>query len=164
MIEPMITDVFAKLHESDVVEPFIHKGDWSIHQVIPLLLEETGAARVRIATFNLSEESLRPLFNLTESGTITELTLLIDNAVSRNKLPLMLFAAHITPHIYLDSCHAKLLLIENDRHKFGIMGSANLNTNNRWEDGIYFTGGRIYDYFKTKFDNIIKDAMPYGIE
>lgn len=61
--------------------------------------------------------------------------MLLDTTVKRHKIDLLLFAANISPEIRIDSCHAKVLLVENERYKFGIIGSANLNLNHRWEAG-----------------------------
>lgn len=146
------------------IEPFMHKGDWAIHEVLPSLLSAIGPARVDIATFSVSEDSLRPLFFLTEEGQISHLRLVLDMTVKRHKLALMLFAAGITPDIRIDSCHAKLLLVENERYQFGICGSANLNQNHRWEDGFYFTSGRHFDYFKTAFSTSFDGGIPYDVE
>lgn len=145
------------------IEPFMHKGDWAIHEVLPSLLSAIGPASVRIATFSISEDSLRPLFFLSDEGKITDLTLLLDTTVKRHKLDLLLFASSITPSIRIDSCHAKLLLVENEQYKFGIVGSANLNQNRRWEAGFYFTAGRHYDYFAQMFNESYKDALNYDI-
>lgn len=145
------------------IEPFMHKGDWAIHEVLPSLLSAIGPASVRIATFSISEDSLRPLFFLSDEGMITDLTLLLDTTVKRHKLDLLLFASNISPNIRIDSCHAKLLLVENEQYKFGIAGSANLNQNRRWEAGFYFTAGSHYDYFAQMFNESYQDAMNYDI-
>lgn len=141
----------------------MHKGDWAIHEVLPSLLSDIGPASVRIATFSISEDSLRPLFFLAEERMITELTILLDTTVKRHKLDLLLFAANITPNIRIDSCHAKVLLVENDRYQFGIVGSANLNQNRRWEAGFYFTTGTHYDYFAKQFNESYESALNYDI-
>lgn len=145
------------------IEPFMHKGEWAIHEVLPSLLSAVGPAEVRIATFSISEDSLRPLFFLTEEKRITHLSLLLDLTVKRHKLGLLLFAAGITPSIRIDSCHAKLLLIENKEHHFGIVGSANLNQNLRWENGFYFTEGKHFDFFREAFDKSFENALPYEL-
>lgn len=145
------------------IEPFMHKGDWAIHEVLPSLLCEMGPAHVKIATFSISEDSLRPLFFLSDKRKVESLTLLLDTTVKRHKLDLLLFASNISPDIRIDSCHAKLLLVENDRYKFGITGSANLNQNHRWENGFYFTSGKHYDYFSEMFNQAYENAMRYDI-
>lgn len=141
----------------------MHKGDWAIHEVLPSLLSEIGPAAVKIATFSISEDSLRPLFFLADENKITDLTLLLDTTVKRHKLDLLLFASNITPKIRIDSCHAKLLLVENEKFKFGIVGSANLNQNRRWEAGFYFTSGHHFDYFSDMFNQIYKNAINYAL-
>lgn len=145
------------------IEPFMHKGEWAIHEVLPTLLSAIGPASIRIATFSISEDSLRPLFFLTEEGKITSLKMLLDTTVKRHKLDLLLFAANISPEIRIDSCHAKVLLVENEKYNFGIAGSANLNHNHRWESGFYFTKGPHYDYFSDIFNKAYENAMNYGV-
>ncbi|HIY88261.1 MAG TPA: hypothetical protein H9824_06115 [Candidatus Bacteroides pullicola] len=142
-------------------EPYMHKGEWAIHEVLPSLLSAMGVADVRIATFSVSEDSLRPLFFLRDEGQINRLTLLLDYTVKRHKLDLLLFAAGFTPDIRIDACHAKVLLVENDVHRFGIVGSANLNQNHRWEAGVWFTSGPMYDHFSKQFNAAYADALPY---
>lgn len=141
----------------------MHKGDWAIHEVLPSLLSEIGPATVRIATFSISEDSLRPLFFLADEKRITSLTLLLDTTVKRHKLDLLLFASNITPDIRIDSCHAKLLLVGNEEYQFGIVGSANLNQNRRWEAGFYFTSGCHYDYFSDMFNKSYENAINYAL-
>lgn len=146
------------------IEPFMHKGEWAVHNVLPSLLSCIGPADVRIATFNVSEDSLRSLFFLTDEGKIRKLELLLDTNVKRHKLDLLLFAVRITPSIHIDSCHAKILLIENESYRFGIVGSANLNQNHRWEAGFYFTAGSHYDYFRQMFNSSFQNAIPHDID
>ena len=86
----------------------MHKGDWAIHEVLPSLLSAIGPAKVKIMTFSISEDSLRPLFFLADERKIESLTLLLDMTVKRHKLDLLLFASNISPSIRIDSCHAKL--------------------------------------------------------
>lgn len=145
------------------IEPFMHKGEWAIHEVLPTLLSAIGPASVRIATFSISEDSLRPLFFLTEEGKITSLQMLLYTTVKRHKIDLLLFAANISPQIRIDSCHAKVLLVENAQYKFGIVGSANLNQNHRWEAGFYFTAGTHFDYFSATFNQAYESAMNYAV-
>lgn len=149
---------------SGTIEPLIHKGEWAIHEVLPFLLQRIGAAEVKIATFSISEDSLRPLFFLVESGSINKLTLLLDATVKRHKLDMLLFALNITPTIRIDSNHAKILLVRSHTHSFGIVGSANLNQPKRIEAGFYFTAGRYFDYFENEFDKFFSEAIPYELD
>lgn len=60
----------------------MHKGEWAIHEVLPSLLCAIGEADVRIATFSVSEDSLRPLFFLTDEAKIRSLTLLPPSEIA----------------------------------------------------------------------------------
>ena len=149
----------------DTTTPFVHKGEWAIHELLPFLLSCTGAAHVRVATFNISEDSLRPMFFLLEEKKINRLQLLLDMNVRRHKLELLLFAANITPEVRLTNNHAKMMLIENSDWCVGVVGSANLNNNPRYEAGFVFTGHRYYDYFKEAFDSAYEnDSLPFEWE
>jgi len=164
----MISSEFDRLfrgHERPgTIEPLIHKGEWAIHDVLPFLLQRTGPASVKIATFSVSEDSLRPLFFQVDSGMITKLTLLLDATVKRHKLDMLLFAMNITPDIRIDSNHAKILLLQNETNAFGIVGSANLNQPRRIEAGFYFTAGKYFDFFNEQFDKYYSEAMPYELD
>ena len=98
---------------------------------------------------------------ISDEKKIESLTLLLDTTVKRHKLDLLLFASNISPRIRIDSCHAKLLLVENEQYKFGIAGSANLNQNHRWENGFYFTSGKHFEYFSNMFNQAYEDAIHY---
>jgi hypothetical protein len=153
--------LFPRAFAPGIIEPFMHKGEWAIHEVLPFLLLDHKKADITIATFNISEESLRPLFFLVEEEKIKSLTLLLDITVKRHKLDMLLFAANITTNIRINNNHAKILLVENEKLKFGIVGSANLNENHRWESGFYFTDISVFEYFKKEFEKAYNESIPF---
>lgn len=104
----------------------------------------------------VSDESLRTLSML---EGVRSIRLLVDMTLQRHKLPLLLFAQNVCASIRLDSCHAKVLLMESDTQRFGIVGSANLNLAHRWESGFFFTAGSHFDYFKQHFDHAYDAAI-----
>lgn len=147
------------------VFPYWHKGEWAIHELLPILLNKIGPAKVMMSTFNVSEDFLRPVFFLIESGKITDIKLLIDSTVKRHKLDLLLFAFNITKNIRITSCHAKVLLIENEQWNIGIVGSANANQNARYEAGFFFTDSTNFNFFKTEIENTwLNDAISFNVE
>lgn len=156
--------LFPRFNYEGIIEPFMHKGEWAVHEVLPILLEYIGTAEVMIATFSISEDSLRPLFFLVDAGKISKLTMLLDTTVKRHKLDMLLFASNITQNIRIESNHAKVLLIKNDKYKFGIVGSANLNQPQRVEAGFYFTAGSHFDFFENQFYNYFDTAIPYDLD
>lgn len=164
MNNEMFDRLFPGSDGQGIIEPLIHKGEWAVHEVLPFLLKKIGPSEVKIATFSVSEDSLRPLLFLVESGSITQLTLLLDNTVKRHKLDMLLFALNITPNIRIDSNHAKVLLVRNDTYSFGIVGSANLNQPRRIEAGFYFTAGKHFDFFYSEFDKFFNEGIPYELD
>lgn len=149
---------FPNALQPGVIEPFIHKGDWAIHQTVSSLVDAVGPADFRIMSYNISEDSLRSLFL---EPRIRSMKVVLDMTIRRHKLDLLYFMGEITRYIRLDSCHAKVFLAENDDFSFGIVGSQNLNLVHRYESGFYFTRGPHFDYFKTHFDLIYDQAIPY---
>jgi hypothetical protein len=153
-----VSQTLSRIDQVAIV-PFMHKGEWAIHDVLPFLLDRTGPAHVTIATFNISEESLRAFFFLQEKGLITKLTFLLDTSIKRHKLELLLFAANITAEIYITSNHAKVMLVEGGEKQYGVVSSMNMNNPIRWEAGFVFSDRDNFDYFHT----IIKKAMDESI-
>lgn len=153
-----VLDLFPGYDKPRQLVPFVQRCEWAVFDPIPAFAERYGPVKVRLQTFNVNEEALRTLFFCED---IAELDMLLDMNVKRHKLDLLLFAASISPNIRVDSTHAKILLMENDWHQFGIVGSANLNRANRYEAGFWFTDRDIYNYFSTQFDAIFSKALPY---
>lgn len=159
MRKQLLDQFFPQALLPGVIEPYLHKGEWAVHQVLPVLLDAIGPADVMLMSYNISEDSLRAFTDLVN---LRSMRMILDEAILRHKLDLLLFAASITPDIHLIHSHAKVLLCENDHYCFGIVGSANLNRVTRYESGFYFTTGRFYDYFRQQFDTIYNLAIPFG--
>lgn len=141
---------------------FHHKGEWAIHEALTVLLSITGPASVMMETFNISEDALRPMFFEMEKRNITSLRLLIDLNVKRHKLEMLLFAAGITADIRIASCHAKVLLIKNDKYQIGIVGSANANQPIRYEAGFLFSDPGMFSFFESEFEHVFnEDSIPF---
>jgi len=149
---------FKGYNREGTIAPFLHKGEWALHQMLEDLLERIGPAKVRLMTFNISEDSLRSFFF---NHRIESLQMLLDLNIKRNKLDLLYFASEIASEIRVDAIHAKVFLVDNPTYKFGIVGSQNLNQVHRYESGFYFTGGPAFDFFSREFDDIFLSALPY---
>ena len=164
MNEQTFNQFFPRAFVPGTIEPFMNRGEWAIHDVLPIIFNQTGTFDVKLATFNISEDSLRPMFFMAERGEINLIQMLLDMNVKRHKLDILLFAAHISPHIRLDNNHAKIFLIKSKTQAFGIVGSQNLNQPKRNEAGFYFTSGPHFDFFETKFDMLFNEAIAYELD
>lgn len=144
--------------------PYAHKGDWAVHDVLPFLYNQVGPFHLRLATFNVSEESLRPIFFMKERGELISTFFLFDANIRRHKLDMMLFSSSIADEIRVSSTHMKLLLCENDKIKFAMVGSANMNKNARHEAGMFTTDDVMYQYYKLYYQSVFYgDSLPFII-
>ena len=142
--------------------PYAHKGDWAVHDVLPFLFEQVGAYHLRLATFNVSEDSLRTIFFMKDRGELISTHFLYDINIRRHKLDMILFSTSIADDIRVSSTHMKIILCENDNLKFVMMGSANMNKNMRHEAGIFSTDDEMYLYYKNYFQQVFYgDSEPF---
>ena len=139
--------------------PYWSDSDFSMHELLECLLEQTGPAVVRISSFSITEIAIRAFTNLKDRGLITGLKCLFDFTVRQHRLGVLFFAANVITHIALCKCHAKLILIENDEWKVAVVGSANFNVNDKKEVGIISAVHSIYEKFSKKYDEWFAEAL-----
>ena len=138
------------------------KGEWSLHDLLPLLLDITGPAKISIASFSLSEEAVRGLLLLQEAGKILNLRCLFDYTMRSHKVYLMLFLEMVADDLRTTPNHAKIMLIDNDDWQVAVMGSANLTPNPRLELTAVFANRPEFDHIKETFESAWTDAIPYS--
>lgn len=144
--------------------PYAHKGEWAVHDVLPFLFEQAGPFHLLLATFNISEDSLRPIFFMKEHGELLTTRFLFDANIRRHKLDMVLFSTSIADEIRVSSTHMKMLLCENEKLKFAMVGSANMNKNLRHEAGIFTTDTDMYLYYKNYYKLVFYgDSQPFII-
>lgn len=141
---------------SPITIPYYSRAEFSMHELLEFLVWASGPARLRLSTFSLSEIALRTLYRLVDSKQITGLQCILDTTVKRHRLGLLYFASHITASIALTKNHAKILLLDNDTHRWVVVGSANMNLNDKIEAGIVSSDPVIYTRFSSWFDEEFK--------
>lgn len=162
----MSEESFAKLLPHglgpNLIVPYAHKGEWAVHELLPVLFSEIGPFHLSLSTFNISEESLRPVFFMKERGEILSARFLFDNNVKRHKIDMMLFAGGIADDVRTSSTHMKLLIAENDQLQIAVVGSANMNRNIRHEAGFIVTDKICFTYFREYFETVFtNDSLPF---
>lgn len=144
------------------VIPYAHKSDWAVHEVLPFLFSQIGQFHLSIATFNISEEALRPIFFMKERNELLSCRFLFDAILPKHKVDLMFFASSIAQDIRTSYSHMKVMLCHNDNHCLSVVGSANMNRNPRHEAGFFSTDRDIYNFYLNYFENIYKnDSIPF---
>ncbi len=139
--------------------PYYSVSEFSMHQLLEFLLSISGPATVRISSFSLSEVALRSFVRLMDNGTIMQLQCLLDLSVRRHRLGLLFFASNVVTGIALAKNHAKIILIENDTFHWVVVGSANLNENDKIEAGIVSGSAQLYMFFSKAFDTSYAAAL-----
>jgi hypothetical protein len=133
-----LQEVFGAFGQNQIL-PFVSLGDWSTHDLLFFLLEQTGPARVYFTTWAISEYAIRQLYNLIEQGMILELKGIFDYRNGIRKPAELQFLENISTEIKPAKCHAKVTVLENDYWGISIIGSANYTRNPRIEAGVLFT-------------------------
>ena len=127
--------VFGKVIDGQSVH-YASLGDWSTHDLLFFLLEQTGPARVYFTTWAISEYAIRQLYQFIEHGLILELKGIFDYRNGIRKPAELQFLHKITTDIKAAKCHAKVTVIENDNWGISVVGSANYTRNPRIEAGV----------------------------
>jgi len=127
--------VFGQVAQNQSVH-YVSLGDWSTHDLLFFLLEQTGPARVYFTTWAISEYAIRQLYQFIEHGLILELKGIFDYRNGIRKPAELQFLQKITTDIKAAKCHAKVTVIENDQWGISVVGSANYTRNPRIEAGV----------------------------
>lgn len=144
--------------------PYAHKGEWAVHELLPILFSEIGAFHLAVSTFNVSEDSLRPIFFMKDRGELLSVKFLFDNNVKRHKIDMLFFSSNIADSVRTSASHMKIMLCWNDKICMAVVGSANMNRNIRHEAGFIVTEQTTFRYFKNYFDDVfINDSIPFVV-
>jgi hypothetical protein len=142
--------------------PFFSDGDFSTHDLIEYILNETGPADIYITAFSLSEDAVRRIFLLKEDGMINSIKCLFNNQMIRFKTDLYWFMSNITNNIRFAPCHAKLIIIVG-KFPVLIITSGNLTTNKRLEAGYICAVDSQVNNMLADFLTAYENAAPYDI-
>jgi hypothetical protein len=140
-----------KAIEPDTTIPFASEGQFSMHELLEFLLQKTGPASVCIMSYSITEIAIRRFSNLMENGSIKTLECIFDFSVKRYRLGLLYFMNNVVTKVALTKNHSKIILIENENWKITVVGSANLNVNDKIEAGAISTRPGFYDFFRGNF-------------
>ncbi len=140
-----LTEVFGSIARDQVI-PYVSLGDWSTHDLLFFLLEQTGPARVWFTTWAISEYAIRQLYQFVEHGMILQLKGIFDYRNCVHKPAELQFLQQVTTEIKPAKCHAKVTVIENDNWGISIVGSANFTRNPRIEAGTLFTCRNVAEF------------------
>ena len=165
MDKTTLEDLFPAGIRPGMIIPYAHKGKWAGHELLPIFYKHIGAFHLRLATFNISEDALRPIFFMKERNELLSVKFLFDNNVQRHKIDMIFFAHNVAEQVRVTATHMKVMLIHNDSCSIAVVGSANMNRNLRHEAGFIVTDSN-YNFFSDYFDSIYNNdsIQVYGAD
>ncbi len=157
-------NLFPKLpapqDNTEFIIPFMPDGDYSLHELIGHVVRHYNMpVMITLTSFSITENAVRSFLKLKEDGLIINLDCVFDLSVKQHKLSLLFFGAHVVDNIYLTKNHSKLVLFTWLDKTIVIVGSANLNINNKIEAGIITNMPSIHSFYFNKLQNIIQNAL-----
>ena len=133
-----------------------------VADILQWILDQTGAASVKMASFSISQEFLRRLFFIEKSGLITDIHTILDFQATHQPLILWPFIEQTVKNCYLASSHAKVLLVGNDRWTVSVVMSQNLTRGNRFESGFISTSPEVFSTLSEQLEYVIKNqSVPF---
>jgi hypothetical protein len=141
---------------------FVSADGWSCIDLLNVILDQTGPAEVTIATWSAYEDSIRSLVRSCEKGRITKLSTIFDWRIRVRTPAVYEFLKFNICNICLSNCHAKTTVIENDKFRIVIVGSANYTSNSRIETGVICCSAEVADFHKGWMMEELKHAGHLG--
>jgi len=138
---------------------FFTHGRWSMHELLLYLLSQTGRAKVSLSSFSVSDLTIQTFVKARKECFITDFEFILNSAIKRNKLSLLLFAQNMQTKISLLHNHTKLILIENENYSIVVNQSANATINPAHECGVIFTSRADFDIYKQEFEYLFSKAI-----
>lgn len=130
---------------------------YNAHDVFADLLNLSGPAEIKIVSYSITEFPLRILSQLQAKQIITKLNMVLDFTVSRTP-SLKQFAEHMSNSVRFTDVHSKIVLISNKNWKITFISSANFTRNNRFENGIIYTGSKMHKQYLQWFEKLFENA------
>ena len=155
-------DVIGKIKMGEDIH-YASCGEWSSHELLAHILNQTGPAHVMFSTWSVSEMAIRLILKWMQDKKILSLDALLDWRVKVRRpevLELLRFNLSKT-NLYLTNCHAKVAVIKNNSWAVSIVGSANFTNNPRIEAGVISCSRTAANFHTDWILREIKRAKPF---
>lgn len=135
---------------------FLSEKEWSTPDLLNHILNLVGNAAVCITTYSITSLAVDQFKSILYTGNVSSCKFVLDKRVLSIN-PAAIESLRATGvDIEFRKCHAKLMLISNDKFKISVVSSANFHRNPRWEAGVISTSAETFQFFKSQFDLICK--------
>ena len=139
---------------------FVADGTWSLFELIEYIISQIGPSHMHLTSFSISEDSIRSLLHLKQTGAIKTLEGLFDHSLRKTKSPLLYFADEVFDNMGIIANHSKIVLFHSHKYQVSLLASANLGRNRRLEAGVIETDPLVYQFFLNAFTQACDQAQP----
>jgi hypothetical protein len=145
---------------------YVTNGAWSMHHLLTYLVEKLGPSNVYISTYRISEEPLRVMTGLKNTGAIKTLNLIVSDRIRNHNPQEKQLAESICDRIVYVKNHSKVTVIRGERGTATIVSSANYSSNRRIESGFVSFDWKISAFNKGWMMNVLdgRNINEYGTE
>ncbi|WP_289764011.1 C4-dicarboxylate ABC transporter [uncultured Duncaniella sp.] len=144
------------------VQPYF-SNSLQLAGIIEWILQQSGPADIMISTFSTSEEFLRRISRLRNSGMVLSCSLFCDLRAARKTVALYHFICGVFDSVALCQNHSKVVLIYNDSLRVAVVTSQNQTRGDRFEAGIITTDTLTFNNLRLGFDLLAENAMPIDV-
>lgn len=158
-----VTDAVGELKQGCEIFGF-NKGQFSLLDILLVVLERTGPADVTICTWTASGEHSDGVRELMTAKEIQSIRWVVDHSfpARQPEATANLIARFGADAIRVTSTHAKFITVCNDRWNISIRSSMNLNTNRRFEQFEIADDPMLTGYLLTVVDEIFSSSLVGG--
>lgn len=162
-VEQTLREAFGEIRQG-YDHPYATGGDWSTHDLLAYLLEQTGPCHLVAATWSVAEHAAHRLIHLLEAGQLLSLTMLVDWRVQVRTPGFMPLAKLRFTRVGVSTCHAKVFALLNDAWGVAGVGSANFTNNPRIEAGHLSTARQVAEFHAGWIRQEVERAAPFGCD
>jgi hypothetical protein len=159
-VKDTLNDLIGKIEKGTSIH-YASVSEWSQHELLRHLLNQTGPAKVWIATWSMSEPGATQVLQLCNEGMITQISCVFDWRIKIRCVVAHQIAKFNFAQIHLTTCHAKVTVIETDNFNISIVTSANYTNNPRIEAGVITESKEIADFHKAWIIETLNNSKPF---
>ena len=141
------------------------KGQFSLIDLVNVLLEKTGPAHIVISTWSAGFRDIRAIEAMKASGRVLSVMLITDRSYPTRQpgYALSVEEAFGKRNIRTTNIHAKFVLLRSEANTICIRSSMNLNKNDRCENFDVDDDPEIYDFFYSFVNDVFEQSKQIGL-
>ncbi len=141
----------------------VSSAEWSSHNLIEHLIEQTGPIALWFATWSIGEDGLRSVLRMRDAGSLLSINAVLDwRALTVNPEAVQYVKAQ-ADQFAVYACHAKIYVLRNKSWGLSIVSSANMTNNPRIEASVIAEDRKLADWHIAWLSDVIRGADPFEV-